>query len=99
MSSPDRRAAGSRERQTGEGLAVTVRLLASYRQYLPLDHDEQAGYALQVAPGLLAGQLLDGLPMPAGERYTFFINGRHAERDQVLQEGDILTVFPAVGGG
>ena len=35
----------------------------------------------------------------AGAGYTFFVNGRHADRDQVLREGDVLSVFPAVGGG
>ncbi|NLF15434.1 MAG: MoaD/ThiS family protein, partial [Anaerolineaceae bacterium] len=45
------------------------------------------------------GQLLHELPIPAGDHYTFFVNGRHADRDQVLREGDVLSVFPAVGGG
>jgi sulfur-carrier protein len=83
----------------GYSLGVTVRLLASYRQYLPPDHDNRAGYDLQVAHGTVAGKVLQELPIPAGERYTFLINGRHAERDQVLREGDVLSVFPAAGGG
>ena len=99
MSGPDRRAGGARGHPPGEALGITVRLLASYRQYLPPDHDDRAGYGLWVAPGTPAGHLLEGLPIPAGDRYTFFINGRHADHDQVLQEGDVLSVFPAVGGG
>ncbi len=83
----------------GGELGITVRLLANYRQYLPRDHDSRAGYGVHVAPGTAAGQLLDRLPIPAGDRYTFFINGRHAERTQMLHEGDVLSVFPAVGGG
>jgi hypothetical protein len=47
----------------------------------------------------VAGKVLQELPIPAGERYTFLINGRHAERDQVLREGDVLSVFLAAGGG
>lgn len=96
MSSPDGR---TLDAPGGQALEITIRLLASYRQHLPRGHDEQAGYTLQVAPGTLAGQLLEALPIPAGDRYTFFINGQHANRDQVLQEGDVLSVFPAVGGG
>ncbi|RPI50763.1 MAG: MoaD/ThiS family protein [Chloroflexi bacterium] len=99
MSGADRRAGGARRRPPGEALGITVRLLASYRQYLPPDHDDRAGYVLRVAPGTPAGRLLEGLPIPDGDRYTFFINGRHADHDQVLQEGDVLSVFPAVGGG
>jgi molybdopterin converting factor small subunit len=83
----------------GETLRITVRLLASYRQFLPQEHDERAGYPLLVSPGTLAGQVLDSLPIAAGDRYTFLINGRHAERDDVLQNQDVLAVFPAAGGG
>jgi len=98
MSTPER-AADVRERPHGETVHVTVRLLASYRQFLPRDHDERAGYPLPVAPGTPAGQVLDSLPIATGDRYTFLINGRHAERDDLLQGGDVLAVFPAAGGG
>ena len=80
-------------------MQITVRLLASYRQYLPEDHDAQAGYQLQVPPGAQVSDALAELPIPPGDLFTFFVNGRHAQRDQVLQAGDILSVFPAVGGG
>ena len=80
-------------------MQITVRLLASYRQYLPQDHDTQAGYRLSVSPGTQVNDVLAELPIPSGDVFTFFVNGRHAQRDQVLKEGDILSVFPAVGGG
>ena len=80
-------------------MQITVRLLASYRQYLPARHNAQAGYPCQVADHALVGDVLAALPIPPGDSYTFLINGRHAERDQVLQEGDLLSVFPAAGGG
>jgi molybdopterin synthase sulfur carrier subunit len=78
---------------------ITVRLLASYRQYLPARHDDQAGYPYQVEDNALVGDVLAALPIPPGEFYTYMVNGRHAERDQVLQDGDLLSVFPAAGGG
>jgi molybdopterin converting factor small subunit len=80
-------------------MEITVRLLASYRRYLPEAHDGQAGYHCEIAPGTQVGDILDGLPFPQTDPYTFFVNGRHAERDQSLADGDILSVFPAVGGG
>jgi molybdopterin converting factor small subunit len=78
---------------------ITVRLLASYRRYLPKDHDNQAGFAYDVAAQARVGDVLDALPLPAEDPYTFFVNGRHAERELVLEPGDVLSVFPAVGGG
>ena len=80
-------------------MQITVRLLASYRKYLPDARDGDPGYRLQVEPGACVDDLLAELPVPPTEVYTFFVNGRHAERDQVLDEDDILSIFPAAGGG
>jgi sulfur carrier protein ThiS len=80
-------------------MIVTVRLLASYRQYLPVGHDARAGLTYAVREGTRVRDLLAELPVPAKEPKTFVVNGRHAQEDQVLEEGDVLAVFPAVGGG
>ena len=80
-------------------MRVTIRLLASYRLYLPEGHDVKEGYAREIAPGTRVGDFLADLPIPPDDAYTFFVNGRHAHRDQVLQDNDVLAVFPAVGGG
>lgn len=80
-------------------MQITVRLLASYRKYLPSEHDELAGYQVHALPGARVGDVLSKLPIPPDDVLTFFVNGRHAQRDQELQEGDVLSVFPAVGGG
>lgn len=80
-------------------MQITVRLLASYRQFLPRDHDKGAGFNRDVKPAATVGHVLADLPIPHDELYTFFVNGRHAEREQVLQPGDVLSVFPAAGGG
>lgn len=80
-------------------MQITIRLLASFRQFLPESHCMDAGFSHNVAPTTSVGQVLAELPIPPGEPYTFFVNGRHTERSQILQPGDVLSVFPAVGGG
>lgn len=80
-------------------MKITIRLLAGYRRYLPKDHDTQAGYEHKVSPGCKVGDLLAELPIPDDDLYTYLVNGSHAQRTQVLQENDILAIFPAVGGG
>ena len=80
-------------------MQITIRLLASYRRYLPEGQYDQAGYVHHVPRGIRVGDVLAGLPIPPSDAYTFFVNGRHAEQSQILQEGDVLSVFPAVGGG
>jgi molybdopterin converting factor small subunit len=94
------RGTGARQASSSSDLVrITVRLLASYRQYLPADHDEEGGYLCQVADGALVSDVLAALPIPSGKATTFLVNGRHAASDQVLGEGDLLSVFPAAGGG
>ena len=80
-------------------MQITVRLLASFRQYTPAGHDPHAEYPCEVVDNAPVSDVLAELPIPRGESYTFLVNGRHAERDRVLQEGDLLSVFPAAGGG
>jgi molybdopterin converting factor small subunit len=80
-------------------MQIKIRLLASYRRYLPEGHGAQTGYALEVARDACVSDVLDDLPIPPSEAFTFFVNGRHAGQDQVLQAGDVLAVFPAAGGG
>jgi sulfur carrier protein ThiS len=80
-------------------MQITIRLLAGYRRYVPQGHDARAGYAYEISPGMRVSDVLAELPIPANDAYTFFVNGRHADRAQVLQANDVLAIFPAVGGG
>jgi sulfur carrier protein ThiS len=80
-------------------MQVTVRLLAINRRHLPAGHDAEAGYPVEIDPGARVADLLPSLPILPTDAYTVLVNGRHAERDQVLQAGDVLSVFPAAGGG
>jgi molybdopterin converting factor small subunit len=80
-------------------MQITIRLLASYRRYLPEGHDFQTGYDHAVPSGACVSEVLDQLPIPTTEAFTILVNGRHARQDQVLQDGDVLAVFPSAGGG
>ena len=78
---------------------ITLRLLASYRRYLPQGHDTQASYCHEIPAGTRVGDVVASLPIPQNDVYTCLVNGRHADENHVLQEGDTLAIFPAVGGG
>lgn len=80
-------------------MQITVRLLASYRRYQPQRCEDLVDCPHEVPPGTRVGDLLADLAIPPVEVYTFLVNGRHAGRDQVLQAGDVVSLFPAVGGG
>lgn len=80
-------------------MEITIRLLAGYRRCLPEGHDARSGYQLKVEAGTRLGDVLADLPIPETEPYTYLLNGRHVAREQALKAGDVLAVFPAVGGG
>jgi sulfur carrier protein ThiS len=42
--------------------------------------------------------VLAGLPVPV-EESVVLVNGRTPQPGQALQEGDVLCLFPAIGGG
>ncbi|MEI6314899.1 MAG: MoaD/ThiS family protein, partial [Syntrophus sp. (in: bacteria)] len=49
--------------------------------------------------GASVGHILASLNIPEEEAAIIFINGRHGEPDSPLKDGDLLAIFPPVGGG
>jgi molybdopterin converting factor small subunit len=72
---------------------VTVKLFASLRK------DRFAVDDREYQEGATVGHTLASLNIPEEEAAIIFINGRHAEPDSLLKEGDLLAIFPPVGGG
>jgi sulfur-carrier protein len=80
-------------------MEITIRLLAGYRRHLPDAQRRHGEYRLVVPDGAQVREVLATLLIPAGEVPTCLVNGRHARPDQVLHPGDVLALFPAIGGG
>jgi len=72
---------------------IEVRLFATFR--------EGRGKILQMdAAGLeKASDVLELLHIPREEVAIYLINGRHSALDDRIQDGDVLAIFPPVGGG
>ncbi len=45
------------------------------------------------------GQVLLDLGISEKDAKIIFVNNRHAEIEQILHDGDILAIFPPIGGG
>ncbi len=74
-------------------MKVTIKLFATFR-------DGRFGQETRdYNPGTTVGDILSELKLPVDEIGATLINHRHVEEDQVLQEGDNLSIFPLVGGG
>lgn len=79
-------------------MKVTVKLFAGLRPHLP--GGAKAGPAvLEMNPGALVSDALADLEVPLEEAKIILLNSRHAKPDSELGEGDVLAVFPPVGGG
>ncbi|MFC1669007.1 MoaD/ThiS family protein [Spirochaetota bacterium] len=44
-------------------------------------------------------ELMKELEIKEGDYFITFVNNRHADYDKKLSEGDLLSVFPPIGGG
>lgn len=78
-------------------MKIRIKLLAHYQQYLP-PGCASSSYETDVPPDTRVEDVLARLPVPP-EESVVLVNGRTPSPGQVLQEGDVLCLFPAIGGG
>jgi molybdopterin converting factor small subunit len=49
--------------------------------------------------GTNVGDVVNDLDLPAEHVDILLVNGRHVDREYLLQDGDILSILPMVEGG
>lgn len=74
-------------------MQVTVKLFATFRNNR-FKVEEQV-----LAEGTQCRTVVLDLGLTEEEIGIIMINGRHGVLDQVLMAGDVLSLFPLVGGG
>ena len=78
---------------------VELRLFASLRKKLP-PGSPRGKCDLKVPDGTTIGQVLERMDIPRASAQMVLVNGDHDRGfDRVLQDGDVLSVFPPVAGG
>lgn len=82
---------------------IEVRMFMEFRKYLPLDAVEGKA-RVKVEEGTTVDGLLESLGVPLDEPKILVVNGvSHGAcapaSDQKLKDGDVVAVFPPVGGG
>ena len=72
---------------------IEVRLFATLRK--------DRGKILQLNPEDFSTgtQILEHLNIPNEDVAIFLINGFHSKPEDTVKDGDILAIFPPVGGG
>lgn len=83
-------------------MKIKLRLYATLQKYLP-PGTSNSETEMELAEAATIPDALGVLQVPMTLPHIIFINGRHVLRPEFttrqLQEGDILAVFPAIGGG
>lgn len=74
-------------------MKITVKLFASLRK------DRFNLETQEYAQETTIGMVIDKLNIPENEVSIIFVNNRHAELEYKLVHGDVLAMFPPVGGG
>ena len=72
---------------------IEVRLFATLR--------DGRGKILQLKPeeAATAGEILTLLQIPAETVAILLINGFHSKPEDAVKDGDVIALFPPVGGG
>jgi sulfur carrier protein ThiS len=82
-------------------MKITVKLFSSLMDYLP-DNIDGNTLKLTVSDGQTPVQILDRYKIPHEEAQMMMCNGVFLpaeKRDQPLQEGDSLSIWPTIQGG
>jgi len=74
-------------------MTVEVRLFASFRngRFKTKNVEAEAGYSV--------GDVLNDLVIPVAQVGILMVNGEDSAFERTLATGDVLAVFPAIGGG
>jgi molybdopterin converting factor small subunit len=74
---------------------VKVNVYATLRRHI----GGAASVQVEIEPGQTVEQVLGGLGVPVDQTRIIFVDNRAAGLSHVLQGGEKLGVFPAIGGG
>lgn len=72
---------------------VKVRLFATLRQ------GRQKEMHIEVEENTFAHEIISMLRITKEEIAILLVNGRDGKLDSVLKDGDVISLFPPVGGG
>lgn len=79
-------------------MKVKLRLFATYRQYLP-EGVQGSTVEVEVGTNTRVADLVLTLGIPVGKESVILLNGITPDLDEILQENDVLSAFPAMAGG
>ncbi len=79
-------------------MEIEVKLFATLRDYLPKG-SSRFSCKMEVDGPSRVQDILSRLKIPEDMPKIILVNGIHGKKDQVLNEGDVVSIFPPVAGG
>jgi len=79
-------------------MEIEVKLFATLRDYLPKGSD-RFSCKLEINGRARVRDILSRLKIPGEIPKIILVNGVHGKNEQVLKEGDVVSIFPPVAGG
>jgi molybdopterin converting factor small subunit len=77
---------------------IEVKLFATLRDYLPKGSD-RFSCKMETDGRTRVKDIVSRLGIPDEIPRIILINGVHGKMEQVLKEGDVLSIFPPIAGG
>lgn len=74
-------------------MSVTIKLFATFQR------GRFAVESKEYAPGTTIEQIAADLAIPVAEIGVVMVNSRHVELDHQPRAGDVVAIFPVIGGG
>ncbi len=79
-------------------MEIEVKLFATLRDYLPKG-SSRFSCKMEIEGHTRVQDILAKLKISEEMPKIILVNGIHGKKDQVLKEGDVLSIFPPVAGG
>ncbi len=76
---------------------IHVKLYSDFKKFAP--GGGSGLFDLTLPPGATLGLCLEQLHIPKNSEHTVLINGKRANPESCLKEGDTLAIFPLICGG
>jgi len=80
-------------------MIIEVKVLSFLRQYIPSSDKHLDGDKWNIPEGTRVAHALAMLNIPEEQDKILLVNDRSADGETVLNEGDVLHVFPPIEGG
>jgi sulfur-carrier protein len=77
---------------------VEVRLFATFREYLP-PGSNTFSCTKELTNCTTVADVIADLRLPREIPKIILINGKHSNEQQLLYNGDVLSIFPPIAGG